>query len=67
METTSHTLLPNAALFNDPASDARANQFRMRRLQVLNSGDTAGDRRRVVGYGAFAFFETAPGTAAHAH
>ncbi len=42
METTSHTLLPNAALFNDPASDARANQFRMRRLQVLNWGTFSG-------------------------
>jgi len=42
METTSHTLLPTAALFNDPASDARANQFRMRRLQVLNWGTFSG-------------------------
>ena len=46
---------------------ARQHGLQVRRLQVLNSGDTAGDRRRVVGYGAFAFFETAPGTAAHAH
>ncbi len=42
METTSHTLLPTAALFNDPASDARASQFRMRRLQVLNWGTFSG-------------------------
>lgn len=28
-----------------------------RLLDLRNSGDTAGDRRRVVGYGAFAFFE----------
>lgn len=27
-------------------------------LDLRNSGDTAGDRRRVVGYGAFAFYET---------
>jgi AmmeMemoRadiSam system protein B len=27
------------------------------RLDLRNSGDTAGDRERVVGYGAFAFFE----------
>ena len=26
-------------------------------LDLRNSGDTAGDRRRVVGYGAFAFYE----------
>lgn len=29
-------------------------------LDLRNSGDTAGDRSRVVGYGAFAFFESAP-------
>jgi len=27
-------------------------------LDLRNSGDTAGDRKRVVGYGAFAFYET---------
>lgn len=27
-------------------------------LDLRNSGDTAGDRRRVVGYGAFAFYES---------
>ncbi len=27
-------------------------------LDLRNSGDTAGDRRQVVGYGAFAFYET---------
>ncbi len=42
MDTTSKTLLPTAALFNDPASDARASQFRMRRLQVLNWGTFSG-------------------------
>ncbi len=31
------------------------------RLDVRNSGDTAGDRSRVVGYGAFAFYEQASG------
>jgi len=29
-------------------------------LDLRNSGDTAGDRRRVVGYGAFAFYEAPP-------
>jgi hypothetical protein len=28
-------------------------------LDLRNSGDTAGDRRQVVGYGAFAFYEPA--------
>ncbi|MDQ6966160.1 MAG: AmmeMemoRadiSam system protein B [Mariprofundaceae bacterium] len=29
-----------------------------RQLDLCNSGDTAGDKQRVVGYGAFAFYET---------
>jgi AmmeMemoRadiSam system protein B len=36
---------------------ARKRGLRVRQLDLRNSGDTAGDRRRVVGYGAFAFFE----------
>jgi AmmeMemoRadiSam system protein B len=35
---------------------ARQRGLRVRQLDLRNSGDTAGDRRRVVGYGAFAFF-----------
>lgn len=35
---------------------ARARGLRARRLDLRNSGDTAGDRHRVVGYGAWAFF-----------
>jgi MEMO1 family protein len=31
--------------------------MRCRQLDLRNSGDTAGDRDRVVGYGAFAFYE----------
>jgi len=34
---------------------ARAHRLAPRLLDLRNSGDTAGDRRRVVGYGAFAF------------
>ncbi|MDR2787928.1 MAG: AmmeMemoRadiSam system protein B [Candidatus Accumulibacter sp.] len=37
---------------------ARKRGLRVRQLDLRNSGDTAGDRRRVVGYGAFAFLET---------
>lgn len=33
-------------------------KLRARLLDLRNSGDTAGDKDRVVGYGAFAFFET---------
>jgi AmmeMemoRadiSam system protein B len=36
---------------------ARARGMRCDLLDLRNSGDTAGDRRRVVGYGAFAFWE----------
>jgi AmmeMemoRadiSam system protein B len=38
---------------------ARKRGARVRQLDFCNSGDTAGDRRRVVGYGAFAFFAAA--------
>lgn len=34
---------------------ARRRGLRVRQLDLRNSGDTAGDKRRVVGYGAFAF------------
>lgn len=36
-------------------------------LDLRNSGDTAGDKARVVGYGAFAFIESRPGEHPHAH
>jgi MEMO1 family protein len=34
--------------------------FQARRLSLCNSGDTAGSRDRVVGYGAWMFAQTAP-------
>ena len=36
---------------------AREKSLRVQQLELLNSGDTAGSRDRVVGYGAFAFYE----------
>jgi AmmeMemoRadiSam system protein B len=36
---------------------ARERRMRAELLDLRNSGDTAGDRSRVVGYGAFAFYE----------
>jgi hypothetical protein len=39
---------------------ARRHGLRPRLLDLRNSGDTAGDRARVVGYAAFAFYEEAP-------
>jgi len=36
---------------------ARRRQLKPELIDLRNSGDTAGDRSRVVGYGAFAFYE----------
>ena len=41
---------------------ARRRGLEARALDVRNSGDTAGPRDRVVGYGAYAFFEPASGS-----
>ena len=41
---------------------AKRRGLEARALDVRNSGDTAGPRDRVVGYGAYAFFEPAPAT-----
>jgi AmmeMemoRadiSam system protein B len=40
---------------------ARMRGLRVRQLDLRNSGDTAGDRQRVVGYAAFAFFDAQKG------
>jgi AmmeMemoRadiSam system protein B len=42
---------------NGLLATARRRGMRCELLDLRNSGDTAGDRSRVVGYGAFAFFE----------
>lgn len=39
---------------------ARRKHLQIETLALCNSGDTAGDRNRVVGYGAWAFYEPAP-------
>ena len=39
---------------------ARARRLKPELIDLRNSGDTAGDKTRVVGYGAFAFYEEAP-------
>ena len=46
---------------------ARKRGLRAQQLDLRNSGDTAGDRMRVVGYGAFAFFEKKQGEEHHVH
>lgn len=44
-------------VLNGLARAARKRGLRAELLDLRNSGDTAGDQRRVVGYGAFGFFE----------
>ena len=46
---------------------ARKHGLQVRQLDLRNSGDTAGDRLQVVGYGAFAFLEAKPGEPRHVH
>jgi AmmeMemoRadiSam system protein B len=38
---------------------ARRRNLKPELIDLRNSGDTAGDKNRVVGYGAFAFYEDA--------
>jgi hypothetical protein len=52
-----------AAAINGLLVAARRHRLVAREIDLRNSGDTAGDRRRVVGYGAFAFFDSARGEA----
>jgi MEMO1 family protein len=44
-------------VLNGLAHAVRGRHLRAELLDLRNSGDTAGDRRRVVGYGAFAFYD----------
>jgi AmmeMemoRadiSam system protein B len=48
-----------AAPLNGFLAAARERGLRGELIDLRNSGDTEGDRRRVVGYGAFAFYEDA--------
>lgn len=53
--TIDHERACGATPLNGALLLARARGLRPRLLALLNSGDTAGDRARVVGYGAIAF------------
>src|SRR5271166_2656724 len=44
-------------VLNGLARAARKHGLRAELLELRNSGDTAGDRRRVVGYGAFGYYD----------
>src|SRR2546428_319694 len=46
-----------AAPVNGLLLAAKRRGLRAELIDLRNSGDTAGDRKRVVGYGAFAFYE----------
>ncbi len=46
-----------AVLINGLAHSVRRRGVRIEVLDLRNSGDTAGDRRRVVGYGAFGYYD----------
>ena len=46
---------------------AQEHGLQAQQLDLRNSGDTAGDKSRVVGYGAFAFFEPAQDKHRHVH
>jgi len=51
------------AALNGALHAARQEHWGINRLDLRNSGDTSGDRRRVVGYGAWAFSAAPPAAA----
>lgn len=53
----SHDQACGATPVNGLLHAARAHDLRVKMIDLRNSGDTAGDKSRVVGYGAFAFLE----------
>ncbi len=61
--TLDHQQACGASPINGLLLAARRHQLQAETLDLRNSGDTAGDKARVVGYGAFAFHETE----SHAH
>ena len=61
--TLDHPQACGASPLNGLLLAARAHGLQARLLDLRNSGDTGGDRARVVGYGAFVFSETPK----HAH
>lgn len=57
----SHEQACGATAVNGLVELARRRQMDVEQIDLRNSGDTAGDRSRVVGYGAFAFREKEQG------
>ncbi|WP_343030083.1 AmmeMemoRadiSam system protein B [Propionivibrio limicola] len=65
--TINHYQACGATPVNGLLLAARQHGLRAVQLDLRNSGDTSGDKSRVVGYGAFAFVEPAHGGNQHAH
>lgn len=65
--TLNHQQACGATPVNGLLLAARLHQLHGKLLDLRNSGDTAGDKARVVGYGAFAFMESRTGELPHAH
>ena len=65
--TLNHQQACGATPINGLLLVARHHMLHGKLLDLRNSGDTAGDKARVVGYGAFAFIESRPGEHPHAH
>lgn len=65
--TLNHHQACGATPINGLLLAARHHQLQGKLLDLRNSGDTAGDKARVVGYGAFAFIEPRSGEHPHAH
>jgi AmmeMemoRadiSam system protein B len=54
-----------AVAINGLLQCARERDLKVTELARCNSGDTAGDKDRVVGYGAYALYEAVADQAAH--
>lgn len=65
--TITHPQACGATPINGLLTVVRQHGLHVRMVDLRNSGDTAGDKSRVVGYGAFAFFEVKPDRLDHAH
>lgn len=65
--TLNHHQACGATPINGLLLAARRHKMHGKLLDLRNSGDTAGDKARVVGYGAFAFTDSRTGEHSHAH
>lgn len=66
-DTLDHQQACGATPINGVALCARRHSLKPELIDLRNSGDTAGEKSRVVGYGAFAFARNVPESAATIH